>query len=134
VSEPWSDRPAPEDARHEPGDDVDEPSGEVDEPSGEQVDDFDDPTTDEAEVAVGLAPPDEAPLAERDEAPADEDLVAGKGPVATAVARLDSLADLPPAEHVEVYEDVHRVLQDALADAAHDSGGDGSGEDRTGSP
>jgi hypothetical protein len=38
--------------------------------------------------------------------------------VAAAVARLDGLGDTPPAEHVEVYEDVHRVLQDALADAA----------------
>jgi hypothetical protein len=38
--------------------------------------------------------------------------------VAAAVARLDELGDTPPAEHVEVYEDVHRVLQDALADAA----------------
>jgi hypothetical protein len=38
--------------------------------------------------------------------------------VAAAVARLDALGDAPPAEHVEVYEDVHRVLQDALADAA----------------
>jgi hypothetical protein len=110
VSGPWGDRPAPEEARDELHDDLVEP------------------TTDEADVEV-------AP----DEAPADDDLVAGEGPVATAVARLDSLAELPPAEHVEVYEDVHRVLQDALADAAHDSGGDGggtdgSGEDRTGSP
>jgi hypothetical protein len=38
--------------------------------------------------------------------------------VAAAVARLDELGDTPPAEHVEVYEDVHRVLQDAMADAA----------------
>ncbi len=38
--------------------------------------------------------------------------------IAAAVARLDALGDSPPAEHVEVYEDVHRVLQDALADAA----------------
>ena len=41
--------------------------------------------------------------------------------VAAAVARLDSLGDTPPAEHVEVYEDVHRALQDSLADAARDS-------------
>lgn len=38
--------------------------------------------------------------------------------VAAAVSRLDELGDTPPTEHVEVYEDVHRVLQDALADAA----------------
>ena len=59
---------------------------------------------------------------------------AGDGPVAAAVSRLDTLGELPPAEHVEVYEDVHRVLQDALADAAEDreapsesSAGDGTG-------
>ena len=38
--------------------------------------------------------------------------------IAEAVARLDGLTDTPLVEHVEVYEDVHRVLQDALADAA----------------
>ena len=38
--------------------------------------------------------------------------------IAAAVARLDGLTDTPLVEHVEVYEDVHRVLQDALADAA----------------
>ena len=98
---------------------------------GADSDEVDEPTADlGTEVDVFDEAPDDRP----DEAPADEDLVEGVGPVATAVARLDSLADLPPAEHVEVYEDVHRVLQDALADAAHDSGGDGSGEDRTGSP
>jgi hypothetical protein len=119
VSEPWGDPPPPEEAHHEAVDEVDEP-----------------PTDFEAEVDVAA---DEAPGDEPDVAPADEDLVAGQGPVAAAVARLDSLAGLPPVEHVEVYEDVHRVLQDALADAAHDSGGDGSGadgsgEDRTGAP
>ncbi|MDQ1599651.1 MAG: hypothetical protein QOD68_1125 [Actinomycetota bacterium] len=38
--------------------------------------------------------------------------------IAAAVARLDGLTDTPLVQHVEVYEDVHRVLQDALADAA----------------
>ena len=52
--------------------------------------------------------------------------------IAAAVARLDGLTDTPPAEHVEVYEDVHRVLQDALADAAgHQRAG---GTDDTGEP
>ncbi len=52
--------------------------------------------------------------------------------VAAAVARLDELGDTPPAEHVEVYEDVHRVLQDALADAARpqESAGHEPGEHR----
>jgi hypothetical protein len=130
VSEPWGEQPAPEEARHESQD-------EVDEPNGEQMADgheLDEPTADQETDAEPDVAPDQAPDDGPDEAPADEDLVAGEGPVATAVARLDSLVDLPPAEHVDVYEDVHRVLQDALAEAAHDSGGDGSGEDRTGSP
>jgi hypothetical protein len=52
--------------------------------------------------------------------PADPPDLLGSGDprVAAAVARLDELGDTPPAEHVEVYEDAHRVLQDALADAA----------------
>jgi hypothetical protein len=44
--------------------------------------------------------------------------------IAAAVARLDGLADAPPVEHVEVYEDVHRVLQESLADAARSSEAD----------
>ena len=39
--------------------------------------------------------------------------------IAAAVARLDALSDQPPVEHVEVYEEVHRVLQESLADATH---------------
>jgi hypothetical protein len=77
----------------------------------------------------------EQPEAEQERGPDDDidavDSADGAGPaedagatdgadprVAAAVARLDRLGDTPPAEHVEVYEDVHRVLQDALADAA----------------
>ena len=52
--------------------------------------------------------------------------------IAAAVARLDGLTDTPPVEHVEVYEDVHRVLQDALADAALTS--ESGGTDDTGEP
>lgn len=37
--------------------------------------------------------------------------------VATAVARLDGLAERPPEEHVEVYDEVHGVLQRSLAEA-----------------
>ena len=48
--------------------------------------------------------------------------------IAAAVARLDGLTDTPPVEHVEVYEDVHRVLQDALADAALTSESGDQGE------
>ena len=54
--------------------------------------------------------------------------------IAEAVARLDSLAETEPAEHVEVYEQVHRVLQDALADATDATGGadGGDGPERPG--
>jgi hypothetical protein len=36
-------------------------------------------------------------------------------PVSTVVSRLESLQDLPVAEHAEVFDEVHRSLQDALA-------------------
>jgi hypothetical protein len=38
--------------------------------------------------------------------------------VAEVVGRLDSLSELPLEEQVEVYESVHRVLQESLAEAA----------------
>jgi hypothetical protein len=41
--------------------------------------------------------------------------------VAEAVGRLDELADKEPADHVEVYEDVHRVLQESLSHAAQEA-------------
>ena len=37
---------------------------------------------------------------------------------ATPYDRLDELSDLPPAEHVEVYEAVHSSLQESLAEAS----------------
>jgi hypothetical protein len=36
--------------------------------------------------------------------------------VAAALAQLDGLEDRPVAEHVEVFDTVHRSLQDALAE------------------
>ena len=70
---------------------------------------------------------DEVPQREQDAGPATVTAGDAADPrIAAAVARLDGLGDTPPAEHVEVYEDVHRALQDALADAAR---GDGSGSD-----
>jgi hypothetical protein len=36
--------------------------------------------------------------------------------VDAAVARLRETADSPPEDHVAIYEDVHRRLQDTLAD------------------
>ena len=41
--------------------------------------------------------------------------------VDAALRRSADLAATPPADHVEIYEDVHRTLQEVLADAA-DSG------------
>ncbi|MDX6199966.1 MAG: hypothetical protein QOJ79_3117 [Actinomycetota bacterium] len=35
--------------------------------------------------------------------------------VDSAVARLEQLEELPVSEHVAVYDEVHRLLQDALA-------------------
>ena len=43
--------------------------------------------------------------------------VTGDARVDAASARLQEIPDLPSAEHVDVYEDVHRRLQDALSDA-----------------
>jgi hypothetical protein len=75
------------------------------------------------DLGEGFVEPSDRPELQHDDeqVPAD---VAVREPdsadprVAAAVARLDELGDNPPADHVEVYEDVHRVLQDALADAA----------------
>ncbi len=49
-----------------------------------------------------------------DRAPTDN---VGDPRVVAALERLDALADRPPPEHVEVYEDVHSTLQDVLAEA-----------------
>lgn len=47
----------------------------------------------------------------------DDVPVTGDARVDAATARLDELPDLPTADHVAVYDDVHQRLQDALADA-----------------
>lgn len=60
--------------------------------------------------------------------------------VAAAVDQLDELAAKDPAEHVEVYEQVHRALQDALAEAADERTAadeddfSGADDDRAGGP
>lgn len=36
-------------------------------------------------------------------------------PVDSALSRLEALDELPVGDHVVVYDDVHRLLQDALA-------------------
>ena len=43
--------------------------------------------------------------------------VTGDPRIDAATARLGDLAELPTSDHVAVYDDVHRRLQDALADA-----------------
>ncbi len=43
--------------------------------------------------------------------------VTGEARVDAATARLEEIADLPTPDHVAVYDDVHRRLQDALSDA-----------------
>ncbi len=55
--------------------------------------------------------------------------------MADAVARLEGLAHRPPEEHVEVYEDVHRVLHASLSDAQAGPDPDpGPGSDRDPDP
>jgi hypothetical protein len=66
-----------------------------------------------------------------DVAPEQAEVAASVGDprVRDAVDRLDELADLAPAEHVEVYESVHSSLQESLAEAsrqAHESPADGN--------
>jgi hypothetical protein len=88
-----------------------------------------------SEQPVDEGPVDEGPVDEGpvDEGPVDEGPVDGPtaGPhdprVAAAVQRLEELGDSPPEEHVEVYEQVHQVLQETLSDAQQDrSGGAGA--------
>ncbi len=43
--------------------------------------------------------------------------VTGDARVDAATARLEEVADLPTSDHLAVYDDVHRRLQDALSDA-----------------
>ncbi|MGZ4495805.1 MAG: hypothetical protein ACXVWU_13960 [Nocardioides sp.] len=61
-----------------------------------------------------------------DEAPDPSDLAEAPSAdprVAEAVRRLDALSDLPPADHVEIYESVHRSLQESLAEASQPADG-----------
>jgi hypothetical protein len=48
--------------------------------------------------------------------PAPERPTTGEGQVDAATALLGTIADLPVADHVAVFEDAHRQLHDALAD------------------
>jgi hypothetical protein len=75
-------------------------------------------------------------VSEQHDQPADEP--AAEGPevdeqavtdprISAALERLEGLAERPPAEHVEVYEEVHRVLQESLAEAQGDGPGQSPG-------
>jgi len=55
------------------------------------------------------ATPDEAP-------PSGGDTGSGVPAADAARARLDDLADAPLEDHVDIYEDAHRRLQEGLAD------------------
>jgi hypothetical protein len=44
----------------------------------------------------------------------------GESAVDVALARLSQISETPTADHVEVYDDVHRRLTDALADVDED--------------
>lgn len=70
-----------------------------------------------AEAIVGgpEALPFEMPARERF-ASLDDVAETGDARVDAATARLDEVPDLPTTDHVGVYEDVHRRLQDALSD------------------
>ena len=94
-------------------------------------------TSDDSHVDV--APTGEEPT---DEEAVDNELVvqepvetaepaSGDPRVDVAMRRAAELAGTSPTEHVEIYEDVHRSLQEVLADASGQppaAGTDGSGE------
>ena len=84
----------------------------TDEPAQIAADPTDDGDQDAApiEAEPDLAEPD---LAEVTLPPLPE---TGDDRVDEALAELAAIAGQPPAEHVAVYEDVHRRLQDTLAD------------------
>ena len=86
-------------------------SGPIDEPAAAG--------TAGAELAADL-PSEPSPGEPADEAPADQTIA--DPAVEAAVRRLAGLADRPPEEHVEVYDDVHRALHAALTDAADHRG------------
>jgi hypothetical protein len=72
---------------------------------------------------------DDSPTAESAPAEPDQAAPVADPRVRDAVRRLDELSDLPPAEHVEIYEAVHSSLQESLAEAsrqADESPPDGS--------
>jgi hypothetical protein len=51
-----------------------------------------------------------------DDVPVEPDTATGVAPVDAAREHLGDVADAPLEEHVAIYEDVHRRLQEGLAD------------------
>ena len=114
---------APEDDVNPDLDGVDEPGD--DEPDSVLVDDVledGDPldALDDGSAVLGRSVSGALPfvVSAREEFAALGDVpVTGDARVDAATARLDEVAELPTSDHVAVYDDVHRRLQDALADA-----------------
>ena len=65
------------------------------------------------DVPSGDEAPAESPLAQTAES-------GGDPRIAEALQRLNDLGDRPVEEHVDAYEDVHRVLAETLSDAQQD--------------
>jgi hypothetical protein len=85
--------------------------GESDDESGDDTGE-----TDEGQSGADFeADEDIAPNTDWDAAPAEIEPT-GDDRVDAAVDRLAGVRGIPVSAHVEVYEDVHRSLQDALAD------------------
>jgi hypothetical protein len=79
----------------------------------------DDATAARPDEAVEPDEPQDIAAPEPDEADEPDEAAPAADPrVRDAVRRLDDLSELPPAEHVEVYEAVHSSLQESLAEAS----------------
>jgi hypothetical protein len=89
---------------------------------------------------MGLPPGEEAPGAAEPARPPDgapPQPGTGDARVDDALSRLDDVSGLPVAEHVTVFEQVHQLLMDALADADSPGGdlrGGGEQHHRPGGP
>src|SRR5262245_46098921 len=84
---------------------------------------------DERQEAAAAEDRQEIAAEEREDAAAEADTgqhrvpgapVTGETAVDDALARLGEVGDAPTAEHVEIYDDVHRKLTDTLADVDED--------------
>jgi hypothetical protein len=87
-----------------------------------------DPATDVGAGPVGTAPTGDGPIGAPPLGhPAAGDVPTGDSGVRAASARLDELPGLPVAEHVAVFEEVHRMLAGILAELDAADGAEGSG-------